>query len=152
MKKIKAILLVISLLLLLASCKSDIPNPIIGTYSLKAEGSTLDSACLSLKKDGSFVFAQIIPGTTKTITLQGTYSYTLRAFNFLSADGSISLNMTTPIPEGVSGTFLKKGVNDFLYGWKCNKDSGPEALTLVTNPNDSNAIYEFVYSGTEEAL
>jgi hypothetical protein len=152
MKKAKVFLLILSIVLLLVSCKAEIPNPIIGTYSLKAEGSTYDTACICLKKDGTFVFEQIVPGTRETITLKGTYTYTLRAFNFTSADGSISLKETTPISASVSGTFLKEGTNDFLYGWKCDKNEGPQELTLVTNPNDSNAIYEFIYSGSEEAL
>ena len=152
MKKSTRLLLILSSVLLLASCKAEIPNPITGTYSLKAEGSTLDTACISLKKDGTFVFKQIISGTDKTLTLGGTYNYTLRAFNFTSADGSISLQVTTKIQAGVTGTFLKEGTNDFLYEWECDKNEGPQELKLIINPNDSNTIYEFIYSGTEETI
>lgn len=152
MKKAKYLFLILIALLLLASCTYEIPNPIIGTYSLKAEGSTYDNAAISLNKDGSFVFKQTIPKTSQTITLEGTYTYSLRAFNFTSADGSITLKVTSPIPEGVQNTFLKEGSNYFLYDWKCNKDSGPQSLSLVINPNDSNTIYEFVYSAKEGSL
>lgn len=152
MKKAQYLILIISVIFLLASCTYEIPNPIIGTYCLKAENSTLDSAALSLKKDGSFIFVQIIPQTSETMTLKGTYTYNLRAFNFTSADGSITLEVTTPIPNGVQNTFLKEGSNYFLYDWKCNADSGPQSISLVINPNDSSTIYEFVYSGQEGAL
>ena len=147
-------LLILTVILLLTACKisTEIPNPIIGTYNLKAEGSIYDSAYLSLRKDGTFVFVQVIPRTTRTITLEGTYTYTLRAFNFTEADGSITLTVTTPIPAGVRGTFLTEGSNYFLYGWTCDKDEGPQSLTLVINSNDSNSIYEFVYSGSEVAV
>lgn len=149
MKKVKYLFLAILTSLLLASCTYEIPNPIIGTYSLKAEGSTYDSAAISLNKDGSFVFMQIIPKTAETIRLEGKYRYNLRAFNFTSAEGSITFEVTTPIPTGVQNTFLKEGSNYFLYDWKCDKDSGPQSLTLVINANDSNTIYEFVYSAKE---
>lgn len=152
MRKTKSLVILIAAVLLLASCTHEIPNPIIGTYSLKAEGSTYDSAAVCLNKDGSFVFEQIIPGTSQTVRLEGTYTYSLRAFNFTSADGSITLKVTTPLPTGVQNTFLKVGSNYFLYDWKCDKDSGPVSLTLVTNANDINSIYEFVYSATEASL
>lgn len=152
MRKVKY-LLIISIVLLLTSCNiaTEVPNPIIGTYSLKAESSSYDSAYLSLRKDGTFVFVQVVPRTTKTIMLEGTYTYTLRAFNFTEADGTITLTVSTPIPDGVRGTFLNEGSNFFLYGWTCDKDAGPQSLTLVINSNDSNSIYEFVYSGSEVA-
>ncbi len=149
MRKAKVLVLIITAVLLLTSCNHEIPNPIIGTYSLKAEGSIYDSAAISLNKDGSFVFMQIISGTDKQITLEGTYSYNLRAFNFTSADGSITLEVKTPMPTGVQGTFLKEGTNYFLYDWKCDKDNGPQSITLITNPNDIYSIYEFVYSAKE---
>ncbi len=155
MKKAQYLLIVIVVLLAtfcLASCNYQIPNPIIGTYSLKAEGSTYDSAAISLNQDGSFVFEQIIPNTAKTIKLEGTYTYSLRAFNFTAADGSITLEVKTPIPDGVQNTFLKNGSNYFLYDWECDKDNGPQSLTLVTNTNDINSIYEFVYSAKEQSL
>lgn len=149
MKKIKYLVLITTILLLLVSCSYKIPNPIIGTYSLKAEGSTEDSAAISLNKDGSFVFMQIIPKTSETIRLEGTYIYNLRAFNFTEADGSITIEITTPIPQGVQNTLLKEGSNYFLFDWKCDKDNGPKSFSLVINPNDSNTIYEFVYSSKD---
>jgi hypothetical protein len=155
MRKAQHLLIITAAVLVvfcLASCNYQIPNPIIGTYSLKAEGSTYDSAALCLNKDGSFVFVQIIPNTAKTIRLEGTYTYSLRAFNFTAADGSITLEVKTPIPNGVQNTFLKEGSNYFLYDWKCDKDSGPQSITLATNTNDISSIYEFVYSATEASL
>lgn len=151
MRKFKPLFMIISLVLLLASCTMEIPNPIVGTYKLKAESASYDAAYLSLRKDGTFVFVQIVPRTTKTITLEGSYTYTLRAFNFTSADGSITLNVETKIPEGVRGTFLSEGSNYYLYDWKCDKDEGPQQLSLIINTNDSNSIYELVYAGTEVA-
>ena len=153
MRRTAFILTVLSIILLVSSCAPGVPNPIVGTYSLKAEDSLTHSASIALKKDGTFVFVQIIPATSKTLKIEGKYEYVLRAFNFTAADGAIYFSVAEgSIPEEISNSFLTEGTNSFQYGWKCDKNNGPESLTLTTDPNNSAEIYIFSYAGGETAL
>ncbi len=154
MRRIAIILILLSIILILSSCAPGVPNPIVGTYSLRAEDSqTQDAASVALKKDGTFVFVQIIPETSRTLKIEGRYEYVLRAFNFTSADGSIYFSVKEgSIPDEISNSFLSEGTNSFQYGWKCDKNNGAESLTLTTDPNNSAEIYIFSYSGSETAL
>lgn len=152
-------LITISLILLLVSCSGEVPNPIVGTYSLTRKDSvSTHLASISLKNDGTYIFAQIVydesTGTPKgTLKFTGSYEYVLRAFDFTSADGTIYLNLdASSIPDGVTGTFLSAGSNPFFYSWKCDKNNGPQSLTLVVDPDDNSTVYCFTYSGNQNAL
>ena len=153
MRRIAIILILLSIILILSSCAPGVPNPIVGTYSLRAEDSQTHDASVVLKKDGTFVFVQIIPETSRTLKIEGRYEYVLRAYNFTSADGSIYFSVKEgSIPDEISNSFLSEGTNSFQYGWKCDKNNGVESLTLTTDPNNSAEIYIFSYSGSETAL
>lgn len=147
------ILTAVFVILLVSSCAPDVPNPIVGTYSLKATDSLTHAASIALKKDGTYVFVQIIPETSKILKIEGKYEYVLRAFNFTAADGSIYFSVKEgSIPSEISNSFLTEGTNSFQYGWKCDKNNGPESLILTTDPNNSSEIYVFDYAGGETTL
>ncbi len=153
MKRTGYILLTLIIILLVSSCAPGVPNPIVGTYSLAAESSEEHDASIALRKDGTFIFVQVIPGTDKKLTITGTYEYVLRAFGFTSADGSIYFSVKEgSIPDEISNSFLMEGTNSFLYGWKCDKNNGPESLVLSTDPNNSAEIWAFDYAGGENTL
>lgn len=153
MRRTAFILTVLSIILLVSSCAPGVPNPIVGTYSMKAETGDTHSASVALKKDGTFVFIQTIKDTDKTLKIEGKYEYVLRAFNFTAADGAIYFSVAEgSIPAGIGNPFLTEGTNSFQYGWKCDKNNGPESLTLTTDPNNSAEIYVFDYAGSETAL
>ena len=153
MKRTGYILITLIMILLVSSCSTEVPNPIVGTYSLAAGSSEEDYASIALKKDGTFVFVQVIPNTDRKLTITGTYEYVLRAFDFTSADGSIYFSVKEgSIPDEISNSFLVEGTNSFLYGWKCDKNNGPESLVLSTDPNNSAEIWAFDYAGGENTL
>ncbi len=153
MKKSKYIIILLITILFVVSCSAEIPNPIVGTYYLKDKTTGYDLAGLSLKNDSTFLFIQVIPGTNDTFTVKGKYDYTLRAFSFLAADGSLFLKLEdNALPSQIKDSFLKEGTNLFFYSWKCDKNNGPISLTITQDPNDTASIYEFKYAGSEKAL
>lgn len=154
MKAARYILLSIFTLTLLFSCRGEVPNPIVGTYSLSSQAEGSHEASLALRSDGTFVFLQIVPETSETIRIEGRYEYVLRAFNFTAADGSIYFIVAEgAVPsDRYSNVFLSEGTNSFLYGWTCDKNSGPETLILTTDPNNSAEIYTFSYAGGPSTL
>ncbi len=151
MKRLNCLIFIIAIVAVLSSCSGEVPNPIVGTYSLETNGTTAHSASIELKSDETFVFVQIIPGTSKTLKIEGTYTYVLNAFTFTAADGSIHLTAKN-IPTEIKDSFIGNGTNYFLYSWKCDKNNGPQSLTLTTDPNNSAEIYEFIYAGGQTAL
>ena len=154
MKAARYISLFLLILTLLFSCTGEVPNPIVGTYSLSSAAEGSHEASLALKSDGTFIFIQIVPQTSETIRIEGKYEYVLRAFNFTAADGSIYFTVAEgAVPsDRYSNIFLSEGTNSFLYGWKCDKNSGPETLILTTDPNNSSEIYTFSYAGGPTTL
>lgn len=139
---------------LFVGCEMKVPNPLIGCYVLPAESvgaSEYHLAALSLRNDGTFTYVEVISGTSEIRTVEGKYEMELQAYNFLAADGNLYLTVED-IPVDVEDLVLTKGVNPFLYDWACDKDKGPQSLTLVRDEANPGKNLELTYKGGPDVL
>ena len=141
--------------ILAASCAQPVPNPIIGAYTMPDRSNpTRDNAALALKNDGTFIYVELISGSTEyQVRIDGTYAVSVDSYDFVSASGLITFTVPDDqIPDRISDLLLKTGGNSFLFDWSCDRNSGPQDLTLVVDPEDSAKNYEFEYIGSSNKL
>ena len=155
----KKILIVLSILMLvLTGCEMELPNPLIGTYILTAENdgdSNLFLSGFSFREDGTFTYYEIIRGSDKFVKVTGTYKQDLHSFDFISSSGTILIDAgKIEWPEGdmIGEIYLGEGMNSFLYDWTCDRNNGPQGMTLVKNPYVSSENLELIYVGGPDKL
>ena len=155
----KKILIVLSILMLvLTGCEMELPNPIIGTYILTAENDGDASFILSgfsFREDGTFAYYEIIRGSDKFVKVTGTYKPDLHSFDFVSSSGTILITADRiEWPEGdrIGQIYLGEGLNSFLFDWTCDRNNGPQGMTLVKNPYVSQENLELKYVGGPDKL
>ncbi|MDY4611579.1 MAG: hypothetical protein SPD11_13300 [Sphaerochaetaceae bacterium] len=155
MKRTMQILLMVLVCLgMFVGCEMKIPNPLIGCYVLPAESvgaGEYHLAALSLRKDGTFAYVEVITGTSELRTVEGKYVMELQAYDFLSADGNLYLTVEN-VPTDVENLLLSKGTNPFLYDWACDRNEGPKSLTLVRDADNPNNNLEMIYKGGPDVL
>ena len=157
----KKILIILSIVFLaLTGCEMELPNPIIGTYVLpSSEDGSLILSGYSFKEDNSFTYFEVIfdkdQATDKKVLMEGTYSMDLDAFGFVNASGNIVFKVdNVVIPEGtkIGNLYMGKGANAFLFDWTCDRNNGPQGMTLVKNPYVSQENLELKYVGGPDKL
>lgn len=151
---IRKILAIVFSCMMLASCAdfSQLPNPILGTYILDASdlgASQYSLAGIGFRPDGTFLYIEVVPGTSGTVAIEGRYEIVLSGYDFVEASGYLYLKVPEEgYPQGVGNLYLSKGENPFLFDWECDRNNGPVSLTLVKDPRDPSANLELKYNGS----
>ncbi len=154
MKKLLIGAALVCCVMLLGGCEMQMPNPLVGTYALRADSVGADDyhlAALCMRNDGTFTYEEVVTGSSATVKVTGTYTLWLDFFDFLAADGSLYLTLDV-IPDGIQNFYLSKGVNPFLFNWKCDKNAGPKSLTLIKDTQKPSKNLQLEYIGSVDHL
>ena len=146
-KKLLSVL-IISLAVLFTSCNQIItsPNPLIGCYRVsQTSGSKAGLFYYFLEDNGYFVLYQAGgANSNEFIKFEGVWYYTLNHFDFIDANGSLTLKVTqTDNANNASGLALSYGEdndeNEFEFSWHLDTATGITSLILHSeNPDICN--------------
>ena len=146
-KKIFSIVILL-IIVLFTSCNQIIttPNPLIGFYRVsQTSGSKAGLFYYFLEDNGYFVLYQA-GGTNSNefIKFEGVWYYTLNHFDFMNANGTLTLKVNlTENANNSSGLALSYGEenneNEFEFSWNLNAVTGVTSLILHSeNPDICN--------------
>lgn len=146
-KKIFSIVILL-IIVLFTSCNQIIttPNPLIGCYKVsQTSGSKAGLFYYFLEDNGYFVLYQA-GGTNSNefIKFEGVWYYTLNHFDFMNANGTLTLKVNlTENANNSSGLALSYGEenneNEFEFSWNLNAATGVTSLILHSeNPDICN--------------
>ena len=140
--------LIILLVILFTSCNQIItsPNPLTGCYRVsQTSGSKAGLFYYFLEDNGYFVLYQAGgANSNEFIKFEGVWYYTLKHFDFIDANGSLTLKVTrTENANNASGLALSynedNDENEFEFSWHLDTATGVTSLILHSeNPDICN--------------
>ena len=131
MKKFRNIILGL-LLVLLCSCSTELPMPIIGYYRVSDQKEQTDAYYyLAIEADHTFTLYQAGgAASSEPFIFRGKWSASLTSFDFLKADGNIKL-YDVEGPDKIYGLALTVGKdNDYRFYWQHDRNTADATLSL----------------------
>ena len=150
----KAIIALITAIILLVSCAQPVPNMVIGAYVLRDPQTKHQIAALALKGDGTFIYVETLTESSEyQVRVNGTYQLITDKYNHLAASGAIDFAVPDDgVPEGIDGLLIPVGATRYEFYWACDNSAGPLKITLITDYTDSSKNYTFSYIGLPDSL
>ena len=134
MKKSRNIILGL-LLVLLCSCNTELPMPIVGYYRVSdLKEQTEAYYYLAIETDNTFTLYQAGgAASSEPFIFKGKWSASLTSFDFLNANGNIKF-YDVEGPENILGLALTVGKdNDYKFYWQHDRDTADATLSLESN-------------------
>ena len=132
MKRFRNIMMLLLAALLVVSCDTSLPVPIVGCYRVSEfEEESFDHYYLQLKDDNTFTLCQTGGATeSKGFLFKGKWEMDMTAYNFKRANGYLTFSEVEG-PTGFSNLILTPGVvNRYKFTWIKDKDSAKATIAL----------------------
>ena len=120
------------LLILVVSCETELPMPIVGYYRVSDYREQNEAYYyLALKEDGSFILYQAGGAASSApFIMSGSWNARLSAFDFIKGEGTLTFTDVTG-PDGVVGLALTEGEdNNYRFFWEHDRNTADATLSL----------------------